>query len=929
MALTAYIPRLTGTLRTLGMAGDIGSAGMGGLAIAGVTLTAPWSLVAAAGLLGVAGYAVWKGQKAEQDHDAKADQIRTWVESFARSEACRKRGLAAAIEERRRTDPDALKGLPAEITDDHLATFLTILASDGEAQTRLLGKHDKFVRAVSATTLRHLADVRHDLERVGFETALTLADVRELREVVQLSRDDTAELLRYARLNRQPPIAIEVDATRDDRTRFVFRQRRLTCVGRDSERTDLGAWLDDPRPFSWDLWTGHAGMGKSRVALELCLERQETWDVGFYQWDRDADRQWQDWKPEFDTLIVFDYVAQHAERIRCFLDRFARYAGSPRVRMLLLERPIPRFERPQARGDGKEGFLSLNIGEQGWWTTLDAGSGSSLRAAHARRYEGDRPDRELTGISEPALDAMVTQEWAEATGSTAGLDLAKVRPLIAKITPDRRPLYIAMAAEAVREHKHVPDAETLIEHIRDKESDKHWTPALKNIPTGRGDAAAYRRLMCLATMCGGLGGKTLTALLDDPAMADGAGTRLVPSSGQYDRGDIYGRLVPDADGNSAPKLEPDLLGECFALQHLATCGRADRKMVEVAWRHAPKGLLDFARRAAMNFPNHPGLDEFSRALPHAVPDAARAWLMKSRISALLAASDAAMIGAIGRFALQRPDLGEQEESTALFAVLSGSADEELLSNVIPRVRVLARDTENAMVRENLAMGLSDAISSRSLSGDWVDCLLQELRNLRNAHREDESLRDELAAGLNNAIEVSGSEIRRINRFLEELRCLRSEHPKDDAMLEHLAVGLERASEQRGGDFNYADNLLNELSTLRETDPDSYGIAESEASALISAIMFSESEVSRAADLLGRLQARLSAGPKLCTQLIRGMGLAIRHSGAPPRHRAVWESFLAMFARAIEAAVPGPDRDALAAAVEELRVAYRAKCPEQE
>ena len=46
--------------------------------------------------------------------------------------------------------------------------------------------------------------------------------------------------------------------------RFVFRNERLEVVGRDEELHTLGQWMDDPRPFSWDLWTGPAG--RARVA---------------------------------------------------------------------------------------------------------------------------------------------------------------------------------------------------------------------------------------------------------------------------------------------------------------------------------------------------------------------------------------------------------------------------------------------------------------------------------------------------------------------------------------------------------------------------------------------------------------------------------------------------------------------------------------
>src|SRR5262249_16918805 len=75
--------------------------------------------------------------------------------------------------------------------------------------------------------------------------------------------------------------------TPDDRYGFVFRRERLAMVGRDNELAALSDWLAAEPPFSWDLWTGHAGAGKSRLALQLCRNHPGR-HSGFYDWAVDA-----------------------------------------------------------------------------------------------------------------------------------------------------------------------------------------------------------------------------------------------------------------------------------------------------------------------------------------------------------------------------------------------------------------------------------------------------------------------------------------------------------------------------------------------------------------------------------------------------------------------------------------------------------------
>ena len=65
-------------------------------------------------------------------------------------------------------------------------------------------------------------------------------------------------------------------------TRFIYSARVLPFMGRDAEINRLGDFLEYPeQPFRWMVLHGSGGVGKSRLALELCLLIRDEWHAGF------------------------------------------------------------------------------------------------------------------------------------------------------------------------------------------------------------------------------------------------------------------------------------------------------------------------------------------------------------------------------------------------------------------------------------------------------------------------------------------------------------------------------------------------------------------------------------------------------------------------------------------------------------------------
>lgn len=156
--------------------------------------------------------------------------------------------------------------------------------------------------------------------------------------------------------------------------------RALPLLGRDRDLASLQGWLAGPAPVSVRVLTGGGGAGKTRLALELCDRVREDWDAGFVEGLELERFQGQqnlaDWGWRRPTLVVVDYAAAHAQRLRAWLSELADRdpgAAAP-LRLLLL------LERHGAPGGG-------------WWQSVfeQGGSTGPARAARARRRRSRRP----------------------------------------------------------------------------------------------------------------------------------------------------------------------------------------------------------------------------------------------------------------------------------------------------------------------------------------------------------------------------------------------------------------------------------------------------------------------------------------------------------------------------------------------------------
>jgi hypothetical protein len=342
---------------------------------------------------------------------------------------------------------------------------------------------------------------------------------------------------------------------------LLFNQQQVPLVGREQELAALDGFLSAEGGFRWWGMHGPAGVGKSRLALELSKRNEQCWDGGFVSTYQQAVGAMNNWMPSRDTLWVMDYASSSSpdRKLVDVLSGMASrlYQCPHRVRVLLLDRTAG----PEAA----------------WWQSLFGQAGHDAPLLRATLFGQPLRLPPVDAQSHTLLAGfLVAAGWPEDKARTEA-DKIGMTDLM-KITDGGRPLLIAMVAAALWHDLSASDTARL---MPDDLLDLWLDRELRLMREGSDDArhSGLCRLLSVTTLSGGLPWRELPAQLPDGVDAAEAAEAvkeynewaLETAAKASDFPDVYqGLLRLERLGLSRANrwaLRPDALGERF-LHHM-------------------------------------------------------------------------------------------------------------------------------------------------------------------------------------------------------------------------------------------------------------------------------------------------------------------------------------------------------------------------
>jgi tetratricopeptide (TPR) repeat protein len=377
-----------------------------------------------------------------------------------------------------------------------------------------------------------------------------------------------AAMLKAGTGSADPPLELVIPSDDSPAALLSFASPLLTRVGREAELSELDAFLSSDQPFAWWLWTGPAGTGKSRLAVELCRAVCGDWHAGFLR--EPGQQRLGDLQALWPTLVVVDYAAQRSGWLSEAIVRLSQRSHGVPVRVLVLERA--------ARGPWWDTFRRLNRSEESH--LIDA-------AAYAL-------PRELGGLSRDQIRALIrdTAQYAGAVPSPT--DIEDIADRAKLIDPDGRPLFAVIAALDWLDGGDTNGGrDTALRRLAARLDTQTAERLAGSMPPGR-----VRNLRTLATVLGGI-----------PAVRYEQITHgLQPSAGLLPGlFDDYQRITFD---DLAEGVRPDILGELYILDRLDsgdTEHHTTAALLRLAWQVSQEAYNAFVERAAADHHEHPRL----------------------------------------------------------------------------------------------------------------------------------------------------------------------------------------------------------------------------------------------------------------------------------------------------------------------------------
>ncbi|WNV84864.1 hypothetical protein [Umezawaea sp. Da 62-37] len=367
------------------------------------------------------------------------------------------------------------------------------------------------------------------------------------------------------------PLQLALPALDTVESLLSFANTTVEYVGRAKELQELTGFLAAEPSFSWWVWTGPAGMGKSRLAVEFCRSASESgWHAGFL---REGDQTSLDALHTLQpTLIVVDYAAQRSKWLSDALALLSRQHHEFPIRVLILER--------RAAGE--------------WWsTTQRANRMEESYRVTAAMYANPRPMVGLDRIDARTLVRSMTTRLD--TGPLAAGQVEHIVDRAENMDPDLRPLFVQVATiDRLNQDETRTGRDDMLRRVVARKI--AWLDSRVDSPSS---AARAHNLRLFATAIGGLTVEEFEALhLHSESLKT-----LLPEVFQLLGPSVTADVLVDG-------VRPDIVGELFVLDRLdaePTVVLASTRLLDYAARVRPEAYRGFLERAVMDHTDHPRL----------------------------------------------------------------------------------------------------------------------------------------------------------------------------------------------------------------------------------------------------------------------------------------------------------------------------------
>ena len=427
----------------------------------------------------------------------------------------------------------------------------------------------------------------------------------------------------------QPTLLIESDADVNK-----FSNRAIPVVGREEEQSTLrrfvfGEDVDGPdglpphltdtsfwrskNPFQWMQLAGDGGQGKSRLALELCMQVRPYVKAGFLEFRDYPFDKWGSWQPLRPTLIVIDYVVGIEDKIGAMLRALAHRAqegtlGQHPIRVLLLERRAWNDPGILDTGDAAAAVPSQTAYAP-WYSSVRRENSSNDGTPTDRARFPVAPGAptgllELRALTPDQLTGIVRDIAQKLTQTALPLPGdAAIRRTLEKIDKQGRPLYAYFLAAALAAGEDTAGwgRDKLLEAQLIRERTKRW-PTNGGPAPGFQEGSAAADLAVVATIVRKVG------VAEEEISTDGADLKNASRLLGHD---------PAGPVDALHGLQPDILGEFYVLFELEGEDRHQRNrrghVVDHAAAKWSTQTVEFLARCAQDFPNHPSLPDLLEA----------------------------------------------------------------------------------------------------------------------------------------------------------------------------------------------------------------------------------------------------------------------------------------------------------------------------